>query len=642
MREATRTRPPARGRRPPPRARRRARRRLPFGPGGRIAAALIALLVIVLGVGAALGATGDDGDAPASVEVAGVDVSGLSPDEVERAVRYRARQLMAQPIVIVRGDAPDRPIRVARRSLGARPQVDRAVAEALEPRSLGGKILGGLGVAPTREVDIGFTVRQARVNALVDRVAGDLDDPPVPARLRVTKDDIVVLPGKSGFGIDEFALRDRIAAMPEEPIDVEVGPQPPPVSQESAEAARELALRVIAKPVDIAFQGRGVPVEPAVLRSALRFAPDPPDLDVRLDPDTLYRRIASAYSTREQPARDATWRLNGATATLVPSRVGRKLDMQSIAASIVDSPGAPSVRARFAVSQPELTTDEARALNITELVSEFSTPYNCCEPRVTNIQRAAKTLDGMVLEPGWTFSLNDALGPRTTERGYVEAPQILGGKLEDGIGGGVSQVSTTLYNAAFFAGMELIDHTPHQFWISRYPEGREATLSYGGPDLVFRNDWDAGVLIDAVAGDNAVTIRFYSSKLGRRVETETGERSDYEEPEINETVNPDLEPGARVVEQYSGGPGFTVSYTREVWQGDELKRDETYTWHYSAQDAFVELGPTPKPKRGGPRAGTTPEEPGAPDEPAEPGDQDGGAPAQEPGGGDGDVQAPSP
>ena len=147
-----------------------------------------------------------------------------------------------------------------------------------------------------------------------------------------------------------------------------------------------------------------------------------------------------------------------------------------------------------------------------------------------------------------------------------------------------------------------------------------------------KNDWDAGVLLDAVAGDNAVTIRFYSSKLGRRVETETGERTDFEEPEINETVNPELEPGARVVEQYSGGQGFTVSYTREVWQADELKRDESYTWHYSAQDAFVELGPpAPKPTRKAPGAGT------APDEPAAPADEGGGATTEEPA-----AQAPTP
>ena len=105
------------------------------------------------------------------------------------------------------------------------------------------------------------------------------------------------------------------------------------------------------------------------------------------------------------------------------------------------------------------------------------------------------------------------------------APQIAAGRLEDAVGGGVSQVSTTMYNAAFFAGLDLVAHTPHQFYISRYPEGREATLSLGGPELVFVNDWDAAVLISAQAGSNGITIRFFSTKLGRRVETETGPRT---------------------------------------------------------------------------------------------------------------------
>jgi hypothetical protein len=271
------------------------------------------------------------------------------------------------------------------------------------------------------------------------------------------------------------------------------------------------------------------------------------------------------------------------------------------------------VRARFEVSRPELTTKEAKELRITELVSEFSTPYSCCEPRVTNIQRAAEILDGQIIPAGNNFSLNDALGQRTLDRGFVEAPQIAAGKLEDAVGGGVSQVATTMYNAAFFAGLELVAHTPHQFYISRYPEGREATVSFGGPELVFRNDWPAAILINAIASDNAITIRFFSTAFDRRVETETGERRDYVDPEIKETVNPELEPGERVVEQEMGGGGFTVDYTRKVWAGDELKRDETYTWRYSPQHAYVEVGPpAPKPPRRGERSGTTPEQPESP------------------------------
>ena len=250
----------------------------------------------------------------------------------------------------------------------------------------------------------------------------------------------------------------------------------------------------MAAPVEVTFQGRGVAIEPEVLRSALRFQAVPPGLRVSLDPEVLHEDIASAFSTREQPARDATFRVSGSSVRLVPSRIGRSLDMEAIAADIVAHPGTASVRARFEVSRPERTTAEARALRITELVSEFTTPYNCCEPRVTNIQRAAAILDGTIIPAGGTFSLNDALGPRTLDRGFVLAPQIAAGRLEDAVGGGVSQVSTTIYNAAFFAGLELVAHTPHQFYISRYPEGREATLSLGGPELIFVNDWDAAIL----------------------------------------------------------------------------------------------------------------------------------------------------
>ena len=571
----------------------------------------VGALLLIVGVGAALAIDDGGGDAPDQVSVAGVDVSGLSPAQVEQAVRYRARQLMALPVVIERTDDPNTSVRSTRAALGARPRVQRAVQEALEPRPYGGRVLTRLGLAGTREVPLTFRLDPRRVEALVDRVSSAVNKPAVPFRLRVDGDDITVVKGRGGFGVDPVALRHRIEQLPQGVIRVSVGPLAPPVSEAAAQEARDLALRVVAAPVEVTFQGRGVAIEPEVLRSALRFQAAPPRLRVSLDPDVLHEDIASAFSTREQPARDATFRVSGSSVRLVPSRIGRSLDMEAIAADIVAHPGTPSVRARFEVSRPERTTAEARALRITGLVSEFTTPYNCCEPRVTNIQRAAAILDGTIIPAGGTFSLNDALGPRTLDRGFVLAPQIAAGRLEDAVGGGVSQVSTTIYNAAFFAGLELVAHTPHQFYISRYPEGREATLSIGGPELIFVNDWDAAILVSAQAGSNGITIRFFSSKLGRRVETETGPRRDIVQPRVRETVNRDLAPGERVVKQELGGEGFTVSYTRKVWDGDDLKRDEHFTWTYSPQDSFVEVGPKRKPARTPSR--TTPAEPSAPD-----------------------------
>jgi vancomycin resistance protein YoaR len=237
-------------------------------------------------------------------------------------------------------------------------------------------------------------------------------------------------------------------------------------------------------------------------------------------------------------------------------------------------------------------------------------------------------LDGTVVRPGGAFSLNGALGERTEEKGFVAAPQILAGRLEDAVGGGISQVATTLYNAAFFAGLRLDAHQPHQFYISRYPMGREATVSWGGPELVFTNDWKAGVLLKVSAWSTGITVRMYSSKLGRRVETVTEEPYGYRQPTTRTTRNLALAPGTKNVLQEAGGPGFTVEYTRKVYRGDELVRDERFRTRYDPQNAFVEIGPAkpkpkPKPKpetKPGTKPGPTEDETSKPQEPASPGD----------------------
>jgi vancomycin resistance protein YoaR len=154
------------------------------------------------------------------------------------------------------------------------------------------------------------------------------------------------------------------------------------------------------------------------------------------------------------------------------------------------------------------------------------------------------------------FSMNEVLGERTIAKGYVPAPQILGNTFADSVGGGISQVATTLYNGAFFAGLELIEHRPHSLYIDRYPLGREATISWGGPELIFRNDWPAAVLIDVKASENSINVRFFSTRLARRIETET--RARY---------------GDR-------GGAFAVEYTRRVYRANELLRKERYRVHY--------------------------------------------------------------
>ena len=291
-----------------------------------------------------------------------------------------------------------------------------------------------------------------------------------------------------------------------------------------------------------------------------------------------------------QPA-DARFVVDGNRVRVVPDAPGRKLDADRIALSLVTNLPARAHLARFLTAQPRLTTEEAQKLRITELVSEFTTNYPCCAPRVTNIKRAATLLDGTIILPGKVFSLNGALGKRTEAKGFVSAPQIFNGRFEDAVGGGISQVATTLFNAAFFSGIKLVAHRAHQFYISRYPMGREATVSWGGPELIFRNDWPAAILMKLDASDSGITVRFYSTKLGRRVTTTTGKPYDLTTPKSVTVTNSALPPGAREVVQEAGDGGFTVDYTRQVFRDGKKIRNERYTVEYDAEDEIVEVGP---------------------------------------------------
>jgi len=149
------------------------------------------------------------------------------------------------------------------------------------------------------------------------------------------------------------------------------------------------------------------------------------------------------------------------------------------------------------VVQPEFTTADAEKLGIKEKMGEFSTYFPYAEYRNVNQGRAAELIDGTLLKPGDNFSLNGIVGRRTKANGFVKGFVINGGVFREELGGGVSQVATTAYNAGFFAGLEDVEHHPHQLYIDRYPVGREATVYYGSLDMRFRNDTKHGVLVKA-------------------------------------------------------------------------------------------------------------------------------------------------
>ena len=153
----------------------------------------------------------------------------------------------------------------------------------------------------------------------------------------------------------------------------------------------------------------------------------------------------------------------------------------------------------------------AESMGVTHLVAEFTTPFTPGQDRIINIARISELTRGVIIEPGQRFSVNGHVGPRTLNNGFVPAAMILDGVFVDSVGGGISQFATTLFNAAFFAGLDFVEYQSHSIYLSRYPYGREATVSYPAPDLVLENNTPYGVMLWPTTGDSSITVRLYST-----------------------------------------------------------------------------------------------------------------------------------
>ena len=307
-----------------------------------------------------------------------------------------------------------------------------------------------------------------------------------------------------------------------------------------------------------------------------------------MDPAALRRGIGAALASIETAPRDADFTVNGTRVSVVPSVTGRQVDLTRVGRQIAD--GTRHIRAALAEVTPAHDTAWAEGLHITGLVSTYTTEHPCCAPRVTNIHVAAAALNGAIVEPGQTFSLNQRLGPRTLEKGYVTAPQIAANlDYEDSVGGGVSQVSTTLFNAVFFGGYQDVTHTVHALYISRYPMGREATLNYPSIDNRFRNDTRNGVLIRTAVSGTSVTVSLYGNNEGRSVRAEGPNVLETTPITVEYTPDPALPAGVEQ-ELSPGHIGYVVENFRIIRYADGTERRQRFVERYQMAPRKVARG----------------------------------------------------
>lgn len=363
-------------------------------------------------------------------------------------------------------------------------------------------------------------------HAAVGRVVVERDPkrvPPVEPTIAVRDDRIVAVQGVPGDGIPPESLAAALSTMAPEglpfSVDVKRAPVPPRFAMADAERLAGEAEQLAASGLAVSAAGTTATVPPPTIRSWLTSVAEPDRLRLAVDtqgkvPETLREILPNAG----KPAVDAGFAVRGGSVVVTPAANGTGCCAPEAAAvverALLNRPaGDEPVQLPLRTIAPKRTEEAARALGIKEQIGTFTTNHAGGQPRVANIHRIADTVRGQIIEPGATLSVNGVVGPRTAAKGYVPAPIIDGeGKFNEAVGGGVSQFATTMFNAAFFAGLDIPSYGMHGLYIDRYPYGREATLDYPSLDLRLRNNTPHGVLVWTSYTDTSITVTLYSTK----------------------------------------------------------------------------------------------------------------------------------
>lgn len=537
---------------------------------------------------------------PRSAEVAGVDIGGMSPADAQNKLTEELSARAGRPITLVAPASKSRPQQLdpaeAGLSFDAGATVDDAGGgRSLNPLRMWQVLTGGEAVEPVVDVD-----SSALQSALTD-VAAKVDQKPVEGSIRFTdanpdptypETGVQVEIDQAAAAVEAVLLsEDRTVELPVDTVRAQVRPE------DVDEAMTDFAEPAMSAPVTVQVPGRKATLSPRAYAPALSMQVVDGSLQPRIDEELLRKRVRKPLARLSDPARDATVELRGGEPSVVAGEAGTKVDTSKLGEVLMPvltaTGGDRVIELESQVAKPEFTTKEARNLGIKEVVSSFTTyfPHSESNYRNINLGRAAEKINGTVLKPDDVFSLNGIVGERTAENGFTTGFIISDGALVEDYGGGVSQVATTTYNAAFFAGLEDIEHRPHSFYIDRYPMGREATIVWGALDLKFGNSTPYGVLVEswiepATPGSQGeMHVRMWSTQHWDEIEAGLSDQHNFSEPETRYNDSDDCY-------AMSGHSGFDVDVFRYFYRDGQRVDTEEWAVTYNPAPTVI-CGPPP-------------------------------------------------
>jgi hypothetical protein len=472
-----------------------------------------------------------------NVEYAGERLDARTQQQVRAFVVDRSREILSRELSIT---TPEGAISMRLDAIGFSYDVDLAVNRILSARHTGGalnrftKWVATLTTTENVSEPIAFDPDAAH-QALSTLSAFVFDPPELPGIAINDEWRLEVVPGVPGSAADIDRMVDEIGGL--DPTDTELAVDavavevPADFTDEKAAGVAERLNELTQSGARLIVDGDVRQMSPAALRRHLTVTIEDNEMVPAFDQSGLQVEIESVYPGPIGDVVSPTFEVAGEEVAVLapgsPANVCCSADTaQKLGDAILAGANGPFALTTRPDDDPTRTAWYDGSL-IVERVSSFTTPHSCCENRVINIQRMADIVRGYYLVPGQVVSLNEYVGPRTREKGFVAAGAIRSGHLVPEVGGGVSQFATTIFNAAYFAGLDFVQYQAHSLYFSRYPYGREATISSPAPDLVIENTTDYPVLIWTSYTGSSITVSMYSTKNieVEQVATRTSRRS---------------------------------------------------------------------------------------------------------------------
>ncbi len=551
--------------------------------------ALAAVAVLIALYVAAIVVTGSG--VRAGTTVNGVNIGGLSREEAVAALDDSIGKVAAKPLKVRAGEQQLQVDPVAAGlAFDAEATVEKASGRTLNPFAMIGSLAGTHQLEPVTSVD------SAKLASQVSQLADTIDQPATEPTISVTKKGTKVEHGKPGLVLDQPAMAEALSTAfmrARKPIAAPVMTADPTITPAAVDEAKALAKSATSAPVQVDAAGTVATIPAPALAHALNFTPDGDHFVPSLDGAVLHQAIAKQLKGVETKGRNATFEILKGKPVVVPAVVGNGVSDDELSSKVLTVIGNPepnrTVAVTMGVREPELTTEQAQALGVTERISSFTQHFPYAAYRVQNIGQAAKYVNGTLLLPGETFSLNDTIHERTEKNGYTVGFLIgPGGVFAEDLGGGVSASATTVWTGAFYAGMERVHTQAHSIYISRYKAGLEATVGWGLFDMSFKNTSPYGVFITTKMTNTSMQVNFWSTKVYDDIKAEFG-------PKTN------IKPFATIYDKsdkclgQDGSEGFDIDVDRVFYKdGAEVKRETISTAYRPAPKVIC--GKKPKPK----------------------------------------------